>query len=55
MHEFLFGGIWDKMSELVQNGKYGAINNSYPTTMGYYFVKNLSEPYMLQDKKKVDK
>ena len=43
------------MYKLVQNRKYGAINTSDPTTMGYYVVKFLSEPYRLKDKKKVDK
>ena len=43
------------MSALVQNGKYGAINNSDLTTMGYYAVKFLSKPYRLQDDKKVYK
>ena len=42
-------GISDNMPALVQNGKYGAINISYPTTIDYYVVKLLLEPYMLQD------
>ena len=43
------------MSALVQNGKYGATNTSYPTTIGYYVVKFLSEPYTLQGGKTVYK
>ena len=42
------------MYALVQNGKYGAINNADPTTMGYYAVKLTSEPYTLQDDKIVE-
>ena len=38
-----------------QNGKYGATNTADPTTMGYYVVKLLSEPYMLQDEIVFDK
>ena len=37
------------MSSLVQLGKFGAINASYPTTMGYYMMKYISEPYTLQE------
>ena len=54
-HNFLLDGISDNMSELFYNEKDGAINTSYQNTMGYYFVKTLSEPYMLQDNKIVDK
>ena len=55
VNKVVLDGISDNMSALVQNGKYGAINNEYPTTMGYYVVRFLSEPYTLQDEKKVDK
>ena len=55
VHKVLLDGIGDNMSELVQNGKYGAIYTKYPTTMGYYVVKFLSEPYTLQDNKTVEK
>ena len=53
MHKFVLDGISDNISALVQNRKYGVINNSDPTTMGYYVVKFLSEPYMLQDEKQL--
>ena len=43
------------MSALVKDGKYGAINTVDPTTMGYYVVKFLPEPYTLQDDRKIDK
>ena len=43
------------MSALAHNGKYGVINTSDSIIMVYYVVKFLSEPYMLQDDKKVDK
>ena len=48
-------GISDNMSAFFQNVRYGATNNADPTIMGYYVVKFLLEPYMLQDKKTVDK
>ena len=51
MNKVLLFGISDKMSALVQNGKYVAINTADTTTMGYYVVTLLSEPYKLQDYK----
>ena len=55
MHKVLLYVIRDNMSILAQNGKYGAINTADPTTMGYYVVKLLSKPYMLQDEKKLSR
>ena len=55
VHKVVPDGIRDNMSAVFHNVKYGAINTSDPTTMGYYVVKILSELYMLQDKKTVDK
>ena len=52
MHKFLLYGINDNMYALVQNGEYCTINTADKTTMGYYDVKVLPEPYKLQDKKK---
>ena len=46
VHKVVLYGISDNIFALVQKGKYGAINNSYPTTMGYYVVGLLSEPYV---------
>ena len=43
------------MSSLVKNGKYGANNTPDTTTPGYYVVKFISEPYMLQLHKIVNK
>ena len=37
------------MASLVQLGKYGVINAVDPTTMGYYVIKYLSEPFTLQE------
>ena len=45
-------GISDNMPALVQNGKYGAINTADPTTMGYYLVILLSEPYTFTRRQK---
>ena len=50
MHKVLLIVISEKVYELIHNGKYGAIYNADPTTMGYYVVKFLSEPYTLQEK-----
>ena len=51
VHKVVLYGISNNMSSLVHNGKYGAINTADPTTVGYYVVKFLSEPYMLQENK----
>ena len=37
------------MDSLFQSGKYGAMNTTYTSTMGYYLIKFLSEAYTLQD------
>ena len=55
VHKFILDHISDNLSELVQNGNYGAINTADPTTVGYYVVKLLLEPYMLQDNITTDK
>ena len=55
MHKFVLDGISDNMYALFQTSKYGAINIADSTTMGYYVVKILSEPYTLKDKKIFDK
>ena len=55
VHTVLLYGIRDNVSELAQNGKYGAINTIDPTTTDYYVVKFLSEPYALQDSKPADR
>ena len=55
MHKFLLDGISENMSALVQNEKSVAINTVDPTIMGYYVVKFLAGPYMLQDHKKIEK
>ena len=55
VHKVVLDVISDNMSALFHNGKSGAINAAYPTTMGYYFVKILSELYTLQDEKNFDK
>ena len=37
------------MTSLVQYGKYGAMHTTYTTTMHYYVIKFVLEPYTLQD------
>ena len=48
-------GISENVSSLVNNGKYGAVKTADPTTPVYYVVKFISEPYMLQGNKTVNK
>ena len=54
VHKVVLDGISENMSELVQNGIYGAINTTDLTTMEYYVVKLLSEPYTLEYDNRVD-
>ena len=54
INQFVLDGISDIMSALVQNGKYGAINTTNTTTMGYYVIKFLSEAYTLQEDRLCD-
>ena len=53
MHKFILDSISYNISALFQNGKYGAINTTDPTKMGYYVVKLSSETYKLQDEKQL--
>ena len=46
VHKVVLDGISDNRYALAQRGKYGVINTADLTTMGYYVVKFLSEPYM---------
>ena len=48
LHKIVVNGISENMSSLVHVGKYGAINASDTTTMGYYVIKYLYETYTLQ-------
>ena len=54
MHKVVFDGISDNMASLLQLGKYGAFRAEYPTTMGYYVIKYIYEPYTLQELKTTD-
>ena len=49
VHKVVLDGLSDNIVAIFQDGKYGAINTEYPTIMGYYVVKFLSEPHTLQD------
>ena len=42
------------MVELLQTGKYGAINTTDTATMGYYVIKFMSKPYTLQEESMCD-
>ena len=54
INQVLIDDIIDKMSALVQTGKYGAINTTYTTAMVYYVIKFLSEGYTLQEETTCD-
>ena len=49
INQFVIDGISDYMSSLVKTGKYGALNKTGTTTMGYYVIKFISEAYTLQE------
>ena len=49
VHKVVFDSISYNIASLVQLVKYGAINAADPTTMGYYVIKYLYEPYILQE------
>ena len=49
MHKVVLDGISKNMAYIAQLGKYGANNAADPTTMRYYVIKYLSEPYTLQE------
>ena len=42
------------MAELVKTGKYGAINTTDTTTMGYCVIKFMSEKFTLQQETMCD-
>ena len=54
VHKVVFDGISDNMTSSVKVGKYGSINSSDPTTIVYYVIKHLYEPYMLQEDQTID-
>ena len=47
--------ISDNIAALVQTERCGAINTTDTTTMGYYWIKLMSEPYKLQEVTTCDK
>ena len=47
-NQVVLDGIGGSMAAFFQTGKYGAINTTYITTMGYYVIKLFSEAYTLQ-------
>ena len=54
MHKVVLDEISDNMASLVKLGKYGDINAADITTMGYYVIKYLAAPYILQEDKTKD-
>ena len=49
VHKLLLDGIRYNMASLLQLDKFSSINSAYPTTMCYYVIKYLYEPYTLQE------
>ena len=49
IHQVLLYGIIENMAALVKTDKYGSINTTYTTKMGYYVIKFMSKPYTLQE------
>ena len=48
IYQVVFNGIIDNMDSLVQYCKYGSINTTYTSTIGYYIIDFVSEEYTLQ-------
>ena len=49
VHKVVLDCISYNMASLAQFGRCGAINAADPTTMEYYVIKYLSEPYILKE------
>ena len=48
IHNVVIGFLSDNVLSLVQTGRYGAINKTFPTIIGYYVVKYMSVSFTLQ-------
>ena len=48
INQFILDSISNDMAELLQTGKYGIIDTTEKTTMGYYVIKFMSEAYTLK-------
>ena len=48
VHQVVLYGISANMISLLHTGKYGYVNVAYTTTLGYYVVKCIFEPFKLQ-------
>ena len=53
VNKVVLDGISENMNSLLQLGKYSAISAVGKTTMGYYVIKYLSEPYQIQEDKTI--
>ena len=49
VHKVVLYGISANMASLVQTGKYGAINSTYPVILIYYILKYVSDTFKLQE------
>ena len=49
--QVVLDGIINNMSSLLKSGRYGAINITYASKMGYYVITFMSEAYTLQEEK----
>ena len=54
IHQVVIDGISDNMASLFESGKYGAINTTYTSTNGFYFIMFTSGAYTLQENTKTD-
>ena len=48
IHHVVLDGISDNMAPLIQSGKYGTMNTTDTSTMGYYVINFVSEAYTLK-------
>ena len=55
IYQVFIDGISDNMASLVKSGKYGAINIDDTQTIGYYFIKFISEAYTLKNNTTIDR
>ena len=49
IHQVVLDSMIKNMAELIQTGQCDAINTTYTSTMGYYVIEFMSEPYKLQE------
>ena len=48
IHKIILDSISDHMYSLIQTGNYGATNTASTKTMGYYYIKYVSDTFTLK-------